>query len=594
VHINNSTNRTSLPLDKSHAVGTSKQIRKWDEPANLVIIVGPKMEGVWLNNLLESAKNKGLTVELIGDGTQEISLSEIDGCIKSGALGPHTNTIVAMHGGIDAGEHLLGNSNSGNDTNTTEFLHRLRGHDTYIDNSMKNNAATKYKGTIHLMSCELGKIRGKIFKDEKLWNSGNYMLHAGSKIVTLETISSNALAIVDYVGECKRDHIAPDFSTMACRINEIAGDSLTLVGSNLEAPLLLSAPWKPEHTIPDYLLKTSITNKPGDKKKLIQGTQKDINQFIDAKKADRPSTNAHRIEKGVNMLATRIERKKFNEAMLLIDQFPEFAKGIVGGKIPIFYAIDANNTELLKMLIKAGASLTIQNSENITPLAQACINGYVDSAKFLMENGASVEDVFYEEEHSILQLATEHNHLNMVNYLGSINVKENYYYLNYQNNEGMTALHIAAKNGNIKIIQRLLEFGLDQEIEDDSKRSALWYAVESGNTESIKLLANNKKMINLSDITGFTPLHLAALNNNLNALKILIDAKADVLKQTNAGHSVLHYAVSSGNDRAVRMLVRQSNLINLRDLEGKTPLTTALAINNPQIIRILKNAQATI
>lgn len=584
MNLNNQANKSPLPITQSHAIDFSKPIRKWDEPANLVIIVGPNMEKIWLDNLLDSASKKGLTVELIGDGNREVDLSEIDKCRQSGALGPSTQTIVALHGAVHEGMHILENSTNRNNTNTTEFLHRLRG----------NNESEKYNGTIHLISCSLGKTRNKIFKDQLLWNSGNYMLHSSSKEVALENASSNCLAIINYIGECKREHVEPDFSTMACRIHEVTGDSLTLAGSNLEAPLLLSAAWKPEHLIPDYLLTANISAKTGEKKKYITGAQADINSLIKAKKADRPSTEMHAIEKGMNTLSTRIDRKKFDDAIILMNQFSEFIKEAPKEKLPVFNIIDSDHVELLSMLIKAGATINLVDAENITPLAHACTKGATKSAKFLIENGADINGVFYEDEYNVLQLAVQFNNAALVKYLGNIDSDERTCFLNYQNIDGLSALHLAAINGNTEIIQILLDHGIDQGLEDNNGQSALWHAVNSGNIAAIKLLTNDKKMINLSDHDGFTPLHIAALKNNTEALKILIDANADVLKQTNAGHSVLHYAVSLGNDRATRILSRYSDLINLRDLEGKTSLAIALAINNSQIIRILKNVRATV
>ena len=584
MNLNNQVNKSSLPIAQIHTVDFSKQLRKWDEPANLVIIVGPHVEKIWLDNLLDSASRKGLTVGLIGDGSREVDLSEIDKCRESGALGPSTHTIAAFHGGIHKGMHLVENSTNGKNTHTTEFLHRLRG----------SNESTKYNGTIHLISCSLGKTRNQIFKDQLLWNSGNYMLHSSSKEVALENASSNCLAIINYIGECKRDHVQPDFSTMACRINEVTGDSLTLAGSNLEAPLLLSAAWKPEHLIPDYLLTANISARTGEKKKYIKGAQADIDSLIKAKKADRPSTQMHAIEKGMNTLSARIDRKKFDDAIILINQFSAFIKEAPKEKLPVFSIIDSDHVDLLSMLIKAGATINLVDAENITPLAHACTKGATKSAKFLIENGADINGVFYEDEYNVLQLAVQFNNAELVRYLGNIDSDERACFLDYQNIDGLSALHLAVINGNTEIIQILLDLGINQGLKDNNGQSALWHAIDSGNIAAIKLLANDKKMINLSDHDGFTPLHVAVLKNNTQALKILIDANADISKLTNSGHSVLHYAVSMGNDRATRILSRYLYLVNLRDHEGNTPLSIAEAVKNYQIIRILKNAGATV
>ena len=84
--------------------------------------------------------------------------------------------------------------------------------------------------------------------------------------------------------------------------------------------------------------------------------------------------------------------------------------------------------------------------------------------------------------------------------------------------DGMSALHIAAKNGHYKFIRKLLNYCPDIcELLDNKDMTAIHAAVESEKPRVVEYFLESKLfqgVINRKDKNGNTPLHLAAIHED--------------------------------------------------------------------------------
>ena len=120
---------------------------------------------------------------------------------------------------------------------------------------------------------------------------------------------------------------------------------------------------------------------------------------------------------------------------------------------------------------------------------------------------------------------------------------------------GCTTLHIAASNGNIKAIDRLVAEGNDLNERDNEGMTPLIRAINMNQKESVIVLLKSGADINTPDsIFLNSPLHHAVIQGNSSLVKLLLEKKADSSLRNNEGKSPLDLAVEMGNNAMAQLL----------------------------------------
>jgi ankyrin repeat protein/thiol-disulfide isomerase/thioredoxin len=161
-----------------------------------------------------------------------------------------------------------------------------------------------------------------------------------------------------------------------------------------------------------------------------------------------------------------------------------------------------------------------------------------------------------------------------------------------------TPLILAARTGNVAIVQALLKTGADVNAQEGANGdSALMYAAVRGNIPLVRVLLDAKAQVRLKDAVGQTALHLAARNGEIEVMELLLAAGADPLAEDSRFLGTpLHHAVIGGHADAVLWLLRHGCPVSLRDEEGSAPLPYAVIArsNNVDVIKTLLDAGADI
>jgi len=140
-------------------------------------------------------------------------------------------------------------------------------------------------------------------------------------------------------------------------------------------------------------------------------------------------------------------------------------------------------------------------------------------------------------------------------------------------NEGLTALHYAAQNGDIDIIRYLVEHGADISAQDyEQSRSVIHFAAQNGNIECIKYLTEHGADLLDKDANGATAFHYAVMSDNLEAVKYFVLKKLDYTAKDNRGWSAMHYAAIGGSIEVVKYLLAKELNINELNERKRTPL----------------------
>ncbi|XP_052699720.1 ankyrin repeat and death domain-containing protein 1A-like isoform X4 [Crassostrea angulata] len=163
--------------------------------------------------------------------------------------------------------------------------------------------------------------------------------------------------------------------------------------------------------------------------------------------------------------------------------------------------------------------------------------------------------------------------------------------VNCKNNLDRTALHWASANGNIDVIEKLVEDGADLESKDKyGMRPVLW-AAWFGHLEAIKVLITGGATPLCTNKQGMGILHCAAQNNHVGVMNFIFESleNMNINEGEITGRTPLHLASEAGHIEAVMRLIDMSCDANARDKDGKTALHLAAEAGKSEVIRKLLN-----
>jgi ankyrin repeat protein len=115
----------------------------------------------------------------------------------------------------------------------------------------------------------------------------------------------------------------------------------------------------------------------------------------------------------------------------------------------------------------------------------------------------------------VIAMNPEENALIVINnYIKSIELIIDEGFLDEQDNNGQTALHLAAECGNDIFIDIVLKKGGNPNLKDNNGQTPLHISASKGDLNCIKSLLNGGADPSLTDNNGSTPLHLALIGRD--------------------------------------------------------------------------------
>jgi len=156
-------------------------------------------------------------------------------------------------------------------------------------------------------------------------------------------------------------------------------------------------------------------------------------------------------------------------------------------------------------------------------------------------------------------------------------------------------LHLAAMEGDLEEIEKLVENGADVNAKKHNGDTPLHLAAIYGYLEVVKYLVKKKADVNAKGNCGDTPLHFAAMNGHLNVVKFLVEKKADVNAKDNCGYTPLHFAAVNGHLNMVTYLVLNGADVNAKDNCGDAPLRFAAEYGGHlEVVKFLVKKEADV
>lgn len=204
--------------------------------------------------------------------------------------------------------------------------------------------------------------------------------------------------------------------------------------------------------------------------------------------------------------------------------------------------------DVVKYLVSVGVGADVNFSyKNETPLMNAAFNGKIEVVRILVENGA---DRFFMNENGATVLNYAFPNFEIMKYFLELGVHPD---------SGYPLLEAAMYN-QLEVIDLLLEYGSDINIQDPDHDSAILNAYATNNIPLLEyLISKCAADVNLRYHNGNTLLIYAAKMGNLDVVKLLIENGADPCAKNRSGKIALDWAVKNGNWDVVDYLYELSS-----------------------------------
>ena len=204
---------------------------------------------------------------------------------------------------------------------------------------------------------------------------------------------------------------------------------------------------------------------------------------VDANRIDVKSTN----DKGKTALMAAV---KVGDQCLLEELLRRGLrikdKGTTGGTV-LMYAVLRNQTKMIDLVLLREQELNAQSTNGWTAVMIAAAKGFKDSMQQLHAAGADINipDVYL---WTPLMRAIDNRHSSVIDYLLSLPEVD----VGQINENGSTALHIAAQVGDKVLVTKLLELGVDVTATDKNGFTASDVAFENDYAHIAKVIDDSQ------------------------------------------------------------------------------------------------------
>ncbi|CAK7242632.1 MAG: hypothetical protein STHCBS139747_004128 [Sporothrix thermara] len=266
----------------------------------------------------------------------------------------------------------------------------------------------------------------------------------------------------------------------------------------------------------------------------------------------------------------------------------------------LFKAAEAGHFAVVQELLRfhANPNVAVRSRLGQTALFPACFRGHNKVVGLLLENGADVRVRDKEGRTPLLYLASEKEKvkwtmdtLRLLLDRGNANPE-------VRDNIGRTPLLWAATNGNLQLVEALLNGSLGGAVADVSAsnnrgRSALHLAAEANHEAMVQLLLKYKADPNAISDGGWTPLHNAVQNGHEAVVSLLLGAGTNVNAELSNGMTPLHWAAYNGFESVVKVLLaRDETRLDIKDSFDRTPMLCAAERYHREIVQLLSPVHA--
>jgi ankyrin repeat protein len=286
-------------------------------------------------------------------------------------------------------------------------------------------------------------------------------------------------------------------------------------------------------------------------------------------------------------LMVAVEKKHIDIVKLLVNKGAEVNDKDFNQMTPLMMASSADAFEIVEILFKHGADINIADNRKKTALSWALRSNAPQAARFLFSSGATISEA---EAGEIAIYMAEKRQWDIVKIL----IEKNIIKSNTKTRRGQTFMMLASEQGQIEIIEFLLENNADV------SEKALSLALEQKHCDVAKFLVEKSAEITGENKNDSKALIEASASGCIGIVKYLIDRGADVnrvytdnrheftpllISVINSHADIVKLLLAHGADTEIEGNPNYSNYYTNSDIG--TALTFAIKKNQPVIVKLL-------
>uniref|UniRef100_A0A8C1YWH0 Fem-1 homolog A n=1 Tax=Cyprinus carpio TaxID=7962 RepID=A0A8C1YWH0_CYPCA len=162
--------------------------------------------------------------------------------------------------------------------------------------------------------------------------------------------------------------------------------------------------------------------------------------------------------------------------------------------------------------------------------------------------------------------------------------------------QGGTPLLIASRYGHLEVVEYLLEhckagveLGGAVSFDGETIEGAppLWAASAAGHLPVVKTLLKHGASVNSTTLTNSTPLRAACFDGHLEIVRYLVEHHADMEVANRHGHTCLMISCYKGHKEIARFLLERGADVNRRSVKGNTALHDCAESGSLEIMKML-------
>ncbi|KAK3513214.1 hypothetical protein QTP70_009736 [Hemibagrus guttatus] len=167
--------------------------------------------------------------------------------------------------------------------------------------------------------------------------------------------------------------------------------------------------------------------------------------------------------------------------------------------------------------------------------------------------------------------------------------------------QGGTPLLVASRYGHLEVVNYLLEYckanvelGGSVNFDGETIEGAppLWAASAAGHLPVVKTLLKHGASVNKTTLTNSTPLRAACFDGHLEIVRYLVEHHADMEVANRHGHTCLMISCYKGHREIAKFLLERGADVNRKSVKGNTALHDCAESGSLEIMKMLLKCKA--